>query len=178
MQTIFKFYCGLPANLEKARQAVRAHFKNKRDGDLHVTIFHFTRRRISTAKQTEAAKGRTSVSVPTYTDEGYNCFVGTGVVGASTRGKILKQVRYVVTAITYDKITLHDELTEVEFATTPHEIASSSRLEWACTYNATQGRTEEGTVILHDLDSRFLTRAHLFVGISRVMHGDNVFLAE
>ena len=83
-----------------------------------------------------------------------------------------------VTGIRDEKITLKDELTEVEFATTPLEIASSSRLAWACTYNATQGRTEEGTVILHDIDSRFLTRAHLYVGISRVTNGKNVFLAE
>ena len=75
-------------------------------------------------------------------------------------------------------ITLRDELTQVEFTTTPLEVASCSRLAWACTYNATQGRTEEGTVILHDIDSRFLTRAHLYVSISRVTNGKNVFLPE
>ena len=99
-------------------------------------------------------------------------------MGASTHGKFVNQARYVVTGITDEKITLRDELTKNEFATTPLEIASSSRLAWACTYNATQGRTEEDTVILHDLDSCFLTRAHLFVGVSRVTNGGNIFLAE
>ena len=100
------------------------------------------------------------------------------MVGASTHGKFVNQARYVVTSMADYMITLKDELTKVEFTTTPLEVASCSRLAWACTYNATQGRTEEGTVILHDIDSRFLTRAHLYVGISRVTNGKNVFLAE
>ena len=118
------------------------------------------------------------MSIPKYTDNGYNCFVGTRVVGASAHGNFVYQARYVVTSMSDYMITLRDELTHAEYTTTSLEVASCSRLAWACTYNATQGRTEEGTVILHDIDSRFLTRAHLFVGISRVTNGKNVFLAE
>ena len=143
-----------------------------------MTISHAKRRNISTFKQAQAAIGKACVSIPKYTDNGYNCFVGTRVVGASTHGKFVNQARYVVTSMADYMITLRDELTQVEFTTTPLEVASCSRLAWACTYNATQGRTEEGTVILHDIDSRFLTRAHLYVGISRVTNGKNVFLAE
>ena len=116
--------------------------------------------------------------VPKYTDDGYECFVGTRVVGASTHGNFVNQASYVVTSMAYYMITLRDELTQVEFTTTPFEVASCSRLAWACTDNATQGRTEEGTVILHDIGSRFLTHAHLYVSISRVTNGGNVYLAE
>ena len=43
-----------------------------RDGDLHVTISHFKRRKISAAKQAQAAIGQSCVSIPKFTDEGYN----------------------------------------------------------------------------------------------------------
>ena len=130
------------------------------------------------AKQAAAAVGKTCVHIPKYADEGYDCFVGTRIVGSTTHGKFVNQARYTVTYVSQDKITLKDELTQKEFSTTPLEIASSSRLAWSCTYNATQGSTENGSVILHDLDNCHLTRAHLYVGISRVTEGENVYLAE
>ena len=140
-----------------------SRLQRRKDGDLHVTISHCKRRKISLAKQAAASIGKTCVYIPKYIDESYKCFVGTRIVGSTTHGKFVNQARYTVTAVSQDKITLKDELTQNEFSTTPGEIASSSRLAWACTYNSTQGSTEQGTVILHDLDNRHLTRAHLYV---------------
>ena len=51
-------------------------------------------------------------------------------------------------------------------------------LAWAMVYNKVQGATENGTVCLHDLGSRYLKRSHLYVGLSRVTDGGNVFIAK
>jgi hypothetical protein len=154
------------------------------DADLHVCISHYRRRAISSAKQAHAAQGKECVEVPAGDDPAFPCFVGTRLVGSSTSGKIVNGARYAVTCINNPKIggvervILRDELTEDEFETSLEAISKHCLLAWAMVYNKVQGATENGTVCLHDLGSRYLKRSHLYVGLSRVTDGGNVFIAK
>ena len=133
---------------------------------------------ISTAKQARAAIGKDCVKVPAGDDPEYLCFVGTKLVGCSTNAKFVNGGRYVVTRIGGERACLKDELTGDEFETSLELISKHCLLAWAMTYPKVQGCTETGTVMLHDMGSKYLRLCHLYVGLSRVTHGSNVFVAR
>ena len=54
------------------------------------------------------------------------------------------------------------------------QVTKHTRLRWAVTYPAIQGRTLEGTVRLWDTDSRHFTLAALYIGASRATDGSLV----
>ena len=175
----FDFYTTLPDNLPKAIQKAKKQYtkpENVTHADLHICISHWRRRKISMAKQVEAAEGKACVNIPDGEDPGYPCFVGTRVVGNSTNNKFVNGGRYVVTAMSEEKILLQDESNGVSFETTPEAVSKYAILAWALTYQKVQGTTEKGIVFLHDLGSRHLKRCHLYVGLSRVTSGKHVFI--
>merc|ERR1711966_563804 len=122
------------------------------DADTHLVISHRHRRAISLQKQ--AAD-----------DPEYQCFVGTRLIGSCTNHKFINGARYTVVQITQD-ILLRDELTGEQFTATAEQVSRNSLLAWAMVYNKAQGTTLKGTVCLHDLDCRYMTLNHLFVGLS------------
>ena len=135
---------------------------------------------ISNAKQRRAAEGKECVEIQAGEDPAFPCFVGTRLVGGSTNGKFVNGGRYTVTRIGGERACLKDELTEDEFETSLEAISKHCLLAWAMVYPKVQGRTESGTVLLHDIYpcSKFLKRCHLYVGLSRVTDGNNVFIAR
>ena len=146
--------------------------------DLHVTISHRKRRAISSAKQAIAAEGKEYVKIPGGDDPAYKCFVGTRLVGNSTSGKITNGCRYLVTRIDKERITLQDEISKNEFEVSVETVSKHCILAWALCYPKVQGCTETGTVMLHDMDSKKLNRSHLYVGLSRVTDGNNMYIAK
>ena len=135
-------------------------------------------RSISSAKQARAAQGKECVEVPAGDDPAFPCFVGTRLVGSSTSGKIVNGGRYTVTRIGGERVCLKDELTGDEFETSLELISKHCLLAWAMVYNKVQGCTESGTVMLHDMGSKYLRRCHLYVGLSRTTSGSNVSIAR
>ena len=152
-------------------------YKEVEDVDLHVCISHKRRRSISSAKQAFGAVGKACVKIPAGDDPEFLCFVGTKLVGNSTSGRFVNGGRYIVTRIG-EKIVLRDEMTEDEFETSAEAINKHCLLAWAMVYNKVQGSTENGTVMLHDMRSPYLRRSHLYVGLSRVTNGSNMFVAR
>ena len=71
-----------------------------------------------------------------------------------------------------------DDMTGDAFEASLEAVSRCCLLAHAMVYNKIQGATEKGTVMLHDMGSRFLKRSHLYVGLSRVTDGSNVFVAR
>ena len=174
----FNFYCGLPQSLPRAITASRARFGEAKDADLHICISHRRRRAIAHAKQARLAEGRACVEIPAGDDPAFPCFVGTKLVGNSTAGRIVNGGRYTVTTAGSEKISLVDDMTGDAFETSLEACGKCCLLAHAMVYNKVQGATESGTVILHDLGSKFLKRSHLYVGLSRVTDGSYAFIAR
>ena len=175
----FAFYTSLSGDLSKAVSAARGRYGDAEDADLHVTISHRKRRAISTAKQARAAQGKPCIAIPAGDDPGFQCFVGTRLVGNATASKIVNGGRDTVTAIGQERIALIDEMTGGdEFEVSLENVSKQCILAWALCYPKVQGCTEQGTVLLHDISSKHLKRHHLYVGLSRVTDGGNVFVAR
>ena len=173
----FDFYCTLPSDLRKAVAESRRRYPAKGEAELHVCLSHNQRRNISSRKQAVATKGQACVQVPAGDDPEYPAFVGTRVVGNSTSGRFINGARYLVTAVSQERLSLRDEATQKEFDATPEQIGRCTLLAWAMTYNKVQGATEAGTLMLHGCSSPNFKKCHLYVGLSRVTSGSNVFVA-
>jgi len=177
-QAHFDFYTTLSQSLPKAIAESRKKYGHALDADLHVCISHYRRRSISSAKLKRAAEGQECVEVPAGDDPAFQCYVGTRLVGSSTAGKFVNGGRYTVTRIGGERACLKDDMTEEVFETSLEAISKHCLLAWAMVYNKVQGSTESGTVILHDMGSKYFKRCHLYVGLSRVTDGGNVFIAK
>ena len=70
-----------------------------------------------------------------------------------------------------------DKLTGSVLEATPEQLAKYTCLAHAVVYNRAQGQTVQTPVVLHDLNSRWMRRAHLYVGLSRVTLGADVRIA-
>ena len=119
--------------------------------------------------------GKACIEIPAGEHPAYPCFVGTRLVGNSTNGKFVNGARYTVKEIG-TRIVLEDMTKMTLLETTPQLICKNCILAWALTYPKVQGTTETGTVMLHDLKSKHLKRCHLYVGLSRVTDGKNVYV--
>ena len=180
-QDHYNFYTSLPQNLSKAvAQSRKRYFQDTEveDADLHVTISHKRRRVISSSKQAQAAVGKECVEIPAGDDPGFQCFVDTKLVGNSTSGKIVNGARYIVTRIGKERVCLKDEMIKDEFDVNLDTISKHCSLAHAMVYNKIQGSTENSSVLLHDTASPWFKRCHLYVGLSRVISGSNVFIAR
>ncbi len=173
----FKFYTSLPENLYDATRLCRKEYKTAQDADLHIVLSHVRRRAINANKQEVFSKDKNYVEIPAGNDPGYNCCMGTKLIGSSTQGKIVNGGRYVVIEIGQN-IKIKNLLSEEHFDMTRDSIGKYTQLGWAVVYQKVQGQTCEGTVLLHDLHSKFFNRAHLYVGLSRVTDGSKVFIAR
>jgi len=172
----FNFYTGLlednlPQAIAKTRKRYRA--PKGTQADLHICISHWKRRKISQARQEQAAIGKKCVPIPKGDDPAFSCFVGTKLVGSSTYGKFVNGGRYKVVCL--NPLRVEDDA-GVTFDTTAEQISKHCMLAFALVYPKVQGITELGTVMLHDLDSKFFQKNHLYVGLSRVTTGCNVYV--
>ena len=150
----------------------------ERGGGFEHMYFHKNRRAISASRQAEAAKGKETIRILAGDDPEYDCCLGTRLVANCTSGKFVNGARYLVISFSNECILLKDEATEKEFEATPDQIGRCTLLGHAMVYNKVQGSTEEGTVLLHGCSSPYFKKCHLYVGLSRVTAGANVFVAS
>ena len=68
--------------------------------------------------------------------------------------------------------------TKEKFKLKLEQAAKHTRLRWAVTYPAVQGRTLDGTVRLWDLQSKHFTLEALYIGVSRARHGELVSISN
>ena len=99
-------------------------------------------------------------------------------MGSATTGKFVNGGRYIVTELGDACVSLRDEITENIFQASVESVSKHCMLAWAMVYPKVQGCTESGTVVLHDDQSPFLNRCHLYVGLSRVTDGNNAFISS
>ena len=172
-QAHFDFYTDLGDHLGQALETALGKYKKAEDGDLHVCLSHNKRRAINSEKHNIFAANKSCVEIPAHEKEpGYQLCLGTKLIGCCTSGNIVNGGRYVVLAIG-ETIRLKGK---EEFSISPEVLSRTTQLGYACVYQKVQGRTEGGTVVLHDLTHRYATIEHLYVGISRVTHGSRAFI--
>ena len=76
-----------------------------------------------------------------------------------------------------EDVQLRDIETDEEFTMSSAQVAKHTRLRWAVTYPAVQGRTLKGTVRLWDAGSKHFTLEALYIGVSRATGGHLVSVA-
>ena len=170
----FRFYTNLHENLSTAISWTRARYKKSDQADLHLVISHAKRRAINTRIQGLFAQGRLGVAVPRQAEPGYMCVAGTQLVGSCSGRGFVNGAFYQVQEVG-ETIKILDKLTAQVIETTVELLAKHTCLAWAVVYNRAQGLTiKDQTVCLHDFQSPYFRRPHLYVGLSRVTRGEDI----
>ena len=107
----------------------------------------------------------------------YQAEVGTPLVGSGTGRGFVNGAFYTVAEVSAN-ISVRGQLTEEILECSAELLAKHTCLAHAVVYNRAQGLTiREQTVVLHDLNSQYFRRPHLYVGLSRVTRGSDIRLA-
>ena len=181
----FAFYTQLHEDLSTAIAWTRAAYKRYTrgaPGALHLTISHRKRRSLNAELQEAFAEGKPGVTVPAHDGEPeYTCVPGTPLVGSCTnRGFVNGAFYEVIHSVDNLGWNLHviDKLTGAILECSPDVLAKHTCLGHAVVYNRAQGLTiRDQTVVLHDMQSRYFRRPHLYVGLSRVTRGEDIRVA-
>ena len=105
----------------------------------------------------------------------YVCVVGTPLVGTMTQRGFCNGAFYTVLEVSKEVVKVQDSTTQQVLEVSPDILGKHTACAWAVVYHRAQGLTiRDKIVCLHDLDSKFLTRAHVFVGLSRVTSGSDI----
>ncbi len=188
-------------DLESAIADAKARFTSVvPDTDWNLTISHWRRTRLNDALQAKAtiayraAGGADVVRVEIEEEDeenskakkratknraqSYDLWPGTRLIGSDNEHKhVVNGALLEVTALDGEEAQVRDIETGEEFTMTIAQIAKHTRLRWAVTYPAAQGRTLQGTVKLWDVESRHFTLEALYIGVSRATHGSLVSIA-
>ncbi len=105
-------------------------------------------------------------------------FVGTRLISANTVGKSVNGAFLLVLGITPEGISLQDEDTKECFEASVEQIAKHTKLRWALTLCAVQGKSIDGTIAIHDVRIVHFKIKHLYVALSRATDGANVSIAK
>ena len=101
--------------------------------------------------QRKAAAGQTEkIWIEGEAEVHYHLFVGTRLIASNTTGKFVNGVFLTVCGITPEGISLQDEGTEECFEASVEHIAKHTKLRWALTLCAVQGKSLDGTIAIHD----------------------------
>ena len=179
----FKFYMTLPQSVKAAVAKVRAQYPTSNEADLHLTISHRRRRAINSMQQLRFT-GAHGVEVPEHDGEpSYWCAAGTPLVGSCTGRAFVNGAFYSIQSVSGNsdgwKVRVQDTLTEQVLEVTPEALSKHTCLAHAIVYNRAQGATvRDKTIACHDLDSKWFSRAHLYVGLSRVTDGSSIRIAH
>ena len=195
----FEWYKRLPRlNLEDALADARSRFPEAGDADWNLCISHWRRMRINDALQAKAtceykAEGGTEIKrieidededeskkkrVSKNRGQSYDIWPGTRLIGSDNEHKsVVNGALLDVIEFDGEEARVRDIETDEEFNMTLAAIAKHTRLRWAVTYPACQGRTLQGTVKLWDCDSKHFTREALYIGVSRATDGSLVSIA-
>ena len=176
----FSFYVNLHPELQTAIAWTRATYKRGSaavDG-LHLCISHRNRRRINGLRQEAFAAGKATVVVPAHDGENeYPLCVGTPLVSSCT-GRGFVNGAFSTVEEVGETVKVRDNLTEAIIECTVDILAKHTCLAHAVVYNRAQGCTiRDQRVILHDLQSPWFRRAHLYVGLSRPTNGTHIRIA-
>ncbi len=198
----FDWYTRVPhMDLESAIAGAKARFTSDvPDTDWNLTISHWRRTRLNDALQAKAtiayraAGGGDVVRVEIEEEDeenskakkratknraqSYDLWPGTRLIGSDNEHKhVVNGALLEVTALDGEEAQVRDIETGEEFTMTITRIAKHTRLRWAVTYPAVQGRTLQGTVKLWDVESRHFALEDLYIGASRATHGSLVSIA-
>ena len=184
--------------LQEAKEEARSRLPpNGAPADWNLVISHHRRIKLNDLLQkaaTQAYKtkgGRTIVHIEppeVKTEAGrclmrnvpqaFDCWPGTRLIGADNEyKKVVNGALLEVLDIDSKGAQIRDLEMENDFHMSLAQVAKHTRLCWAVTYPAVQGRTLDGTVRLWDLDSKYFTLEALYIGVSRARHGSLVSLA-
>ena len=142
---------------------------------------NYRRKMINERMQRQAAAGETEkiwidgedTEVP------YHLFTGTRLIGSNAVGKFVNGAfLFLVSGIGREGIRLQDEDTKEEFVASVKQIAKHTKLRWALTLCSVKGRSLDGTIAIHDVDSVHFSDTHLYVALSRATDGANVSIAK
>ena len=192
------WYSSVPLmDLEVALPEARARFPvDDQPADWNLVISHYRRKEINANLQAAAtraymanggvdnvveieveddvetkSKKRTSLNRA----QSYTLWPGTRLIGSDNEHKsVVNGALLDVTGLEGDDVQIKDIETNEEFTMSVAQVTKHTRLRWAVTYPAIQGRTLEGTVRLWDTDSRHFTLAALYIGTSRATDGSLV----
>ena len=90
------------------------------------------------------------------------------------RNNVLYTVRQLTEELVYLSAPHTEELLPLQYA----QVAELLRLSYAQTYASCQGTEFEGSLRLHDTQSKHFTRRHLFVALSRAKRADQIDVAS
>ena len=165
--------------MESGLALVRARYPSRREDALwNIVVTNRTRRHVNECLQRSAAAAHSGPKVPIVGEVPFDCFAGTRLVGSSNtlKKRIVNGAFLLVTAVSEETISLVDEQTQETFDVTPEQVANHTRLRWALTVWACQGRTLEGTVALHESTNQHFSPTHLYVGLTRTTSGSDIWL--
>ena len=203
----FNWYTSIPRmTLQEAKESARARLhgvpgERRTDADWNLVISHYRRVKLNDILQkaatqiyktkggqtivhieppeTSLPQGRRSTRGLRNVPQAFDCWPGTRLIGADNEHKdVVNGALLEVLDIDSKGALVRDKETEQEFSMSHAQIAKHTRLCWAITYPAVQGRTLDGTVRLWDVESKHFTLEALYIGVSRVRHGSLVSLAS
>jgi hypothetical protein len=180
-QSHFDFYtCLKGMSLREALAAARARYPARaEDCTWNITMSNFRRKKINERLQHKAAASQAEKLWIDGDDAEihYHLFVGTRLIGSNTVGKFVNGAFLLVLGMTPEAINLQDEDTKECFEATVEQIAKHTKLRWALTLCAVQGKSLDGTIAIHDTGSVHFNIKHLYVALSRATDGANVSIA-
>ena len=104
---------------------------------------------------------------------------GIELLGCSRSSrKVKNNVLYTVRQLTEELVYLSAPHAEEVLALTYAQVGELLRLSYAQTYASCQGTEFEGSLRLHDTQSRHFTRRHLFVALSRAKRAEQIDIAQ
>ena len=176
----FRFYTQLHEDLQTSIARTRAAYQrgSAADDGLHLCISHTNRRRINGLRQEAFATGKAMVMVPAHDGEAaYKLCTNTPLVGCCTGRGFVNGAFFTMQEIG-EVVTVLDNLTGAVIECTTDILCKHTCLAHAVVYNRAQGCTiRDQRVILHDLQSPWFRRAHLYVGLSRPTNGTHIRIA-
>ena len=181
-QAHFDFYTGLRnLPIHEALAAARARYPARaEDSTWNIVMSNFRRKKINEQMQRKAAAGQTE-KIWIEGDDAevhYHLFVGTRLIASNTTGKFVNGAFLTVCGITPEGISLQDEGTEECYEASAEQIAKHTKLRWALTLCAVQGKSLDGTIAIHDTRSVHFNVKHLYVALSRATDGAKVSIAK
>ena len=90
------------------------------------------------------------------------------------RNNVLYTVRHLTEELVYLSAPHTEELLPLPYA----QVSELLRLSYAQTYASCQGKEFEGSLRLHDTQSKHFTRRHLFVALSRAKRAEQIDIAS
>ena len=163
----------------------RATFRFEGHARHNLCISHRTRVRLNAQCNRHFAEGKDTVLVRAKAAKGQLCaaqsmliWQGIDLLGCSRNSrKVKNNVLYTVRQLTEDLVYLSALHTEEPLALPYAQVAELLRLSYGQTYASCQGTEFEGTLRLHDTQSRHYTRRHLFVALSRAKRAEQIDIA-